>query len=156
MIHGNWDQQVIEEKQELISIFSLWTFHLYITTFQQHLHMEYIFLRGLLLTRNVLNHGFLLVKLWSHHFEHFTIATMASLNVTDYLCHKWPWKCSTCRKHFTVLSSFMTDHWVCNYNNTAGATTGARTIYLSGEPEITPGFQLGSCYSIFCFLCSVL
>jgi hypothetical protein len=28
--------------KEIISIFSLWTFHLYVATFQQHLHMEYI------------------------------------------------------------------------------------------------------------------
>jgi hypothetical protein len=29
----------------MISIFPLWTFHLYVATFQQHLHMEYISLR---------------------------------------------------------------------------------------------------------------
>jgi hypothetical protein len=28
----------------------------------------------------------------------------------EYLCHKWPQICSTCRKHFPVLSSFMTYH----------------------------------------------
>ena len=28
----------------------------------------------------------------------------------EYLCHKWPRICSTCRKHFQVLSSFMTYH----------------------------------------------
>ena len=31
--------------KEMISIFPLWTFHLYVATFQQHLHMEYISLR---------------------------------------------------------------------------------------------------------------
>jgi hypothetical protein len=30
--------------KNIISIFPLWTFHLYIATFQQHMHMEYIFL----------------------------------------------------------------------------------------------------------------
>ena len=30
--------------REMISIFPLWTFHLYVATFQQHLHMEYIYL----------------------------------------------------------------------------------------------------------------
>ena len=34
--------------------------------------------------------------------------------VMGYLCHKWPRICSTCRKHFPVLSSFMTYHRVCN------------------------------------------
>ena len=33
---------------------------------------------------------------------------MAWLTVTEYMCHKWPRICSTCRKHFPVLSSFMT------------------------------------------------
>ena len=27
----------------MIAIFPLWTFHLYVATFQQHMHMEYIF-----------------------------------------------------------------------------------------------------------------
>ena len=31
--------------KENISIFLLWTFHLYIAPFQQHLHMEYLYLR---------------------------------------------------------------------------------------------------------------
>ena len=33
---------------------------------------------------------------------------MTWLNVMEYLCHKWPRICSTCRKHFPVLSSFTT------------------------------------------------
>ncbi len=28
----------------------------------------------------------------------------------EYLCHKWPHICSTCRKHFPILSPFMTYH----------------------------------------------
>ena len=81
--------------KEMISIFPLWTFHLYVVTFQQHLHMEYISLswydipefvvpirmslvldRELLLTRKLLNQGFLLVKLksslrkfYGHHHD---------------------------------------------------------------------------------------
>jgi hypothetical protein len=35
------------------------------------------------------------------------------LTVMEYRCQKWPWICSTCRKHFLVLSSFMTYHRVC-------------------------------------------
>jgi hypothetical protein len=41
---------------------------------------------------------------WSHHFEGFTVATMTWLTVMKYLCHNWPLICSTCRKHFPVLS----------------------------------------------------
>ena len=53
--------------------------------------------RGLMLTRKLLNQGFLLVKLKS-----------SLRNCMEYLCHKWPRICSTCCKHFPVLSSFMT------------------------------------------------
>jgi hypothetical protein len=40
----------------------------------------------------------------------FTVTTMTWLTVMEYLCHKWPRICSTCRKHVRVLSSFMTCH----------------------------------------------
>ena len=33
---------------------------------------------------------------------------MTWLTVMEYLCHKWPWKCSTYHKYFPVLSSFTT------------------------------------------------
>ena len=58
--------------------------------------------RGLLLIRKLLIQGFLLVKL-THHFESFTVATMTWLTVMEYLCHKLPRICSTCRKHCPVL-----------------------------------------------------
>jgi hypothetical protein len=51
---------------------------------------------------------------WSLHFESFTVATITWLAVMEYLCHKWPRICSTCRNHFLVLSPFMTYHRVCN------------------------------------------
>ena len=40
--------------------------------------------------------------------------TMTWLTVMEYLCDKWPRICSTCRKHFPVLSSFTTYYRVCN------------------------------------------
>jgi hypothetical protein len=69
------------------------------------------------------------------------------------MCHKWPRICSTCRKHFSVLSSSTTYDRLCYLNNTTGATSGAGTAYTSGAPEFTPGFKLGSCYWIFSFIC---
>ena len=30
-----------------------------------------------------------------HHFESFTVATTTWLTAMAYLCHKWPWICST-------------------------------------------------------------
>ena len=65
--------------------------------------------RGVMLTRKLLNHGFLLAMLKSS-LRQFTVATMTRLTVTEYLCHKCPLICSTCRNHFSVLSSFMTYH----------------------------------------------
>jgi hypothetical protein len=69
--------------------------------------------RGLLLTRKLLNQEFLLVKLKS------SLRMICSryhdlVNVMEYLCHKWPRICSTCRKQLPVLFSFMTYHRVCN------------------------------------------
>ena len=67
--------------------------------------------RGLLLTRKLLNQGFLLVKLksslWKFYCRHHDF-------VNRYrICHKWPRICSICLKHFPVLSSFMTYNGVC-------------------------------------------
>jgi hypothetical protein len=69
--------------------------------------------RGLLLTRKLLNQGFLLGMLKS--------ITSKVLRSSPWLCeplrnicNKWPRICSTCRKHFPALSSFMTYHRVCN------------------------------------------
>jgi hypothetical protein len=36
------------------------------------------------------------------------------VDAMEYLCHKWPRICSTCRKHFPVLSSFTTYYQDCN------------------------------------------
>jgi len=71
--------------------------------------------RRFLLTRKLLNQGFLLVKLKSSLFyDSFTVVTMTWLTIMEYLCHKWPQICFTCLKLFSVLSSFMTYHRVCN------------------------------------------
>jgi hypothetical protein len=78
---------------------------------------------------------------------------MTWLTVIEYLCHKWPRICSTCRKHFPVRSSFMTYHRVCCWISTTGATIQAGTAYPSGAHEFTPSFKWGTCYSIFSFIC---
>ena len=38
-------------------------------------------------------------------------------------------------------------------SNTTGATIGAGTSYPSEASGFTPGFQWGSCYSIYSFMC---
>ena len=47
----------------------------------------------------------------------------------------------------------MTYHRVCNQINITGATSVAGTAYPSCTPEFPLGFQWGSCYSIFSFMC---
>ena len=135
----------------------MWTFHLqnvYVATFQQHLHMEYIYLswydipelvvpvkisliEGCCYQESYLTKGCSWLS-WSHHFESFTVATKAWLTVLEYLCHTRI--CSACRKHFPVLSSFMTYHQICNKIKMTGATSRAGTAHPSGAPEFTPGF----------------
>ena len=63
--------------------------------------------RGLLLTRKVLNQGFLVVNLKSSH-RNLTVAIMTYLAVTDYMCHKISRICSVHRNHNPILSSFIT------------------------------------------------
>ena len=74
---------------------------------------------------------------WSHHFKNCTVATMTWLTVMEYLCHKWPRICSACRKHFPVLSSFMTYHPI----NTKGVTSEAGTETLPVHPNLPPVFS---------------
>jgi hypothetical protein len=129
-LHLEVDSEEWLRTKQMVSIFPLWTFHLYVSTIQQHLHMEYISLSWYHIPEFVAS---IMVSLiagcclqgsywtkgsswlsWSHHFESFTVATMTWLTTMEYLCHKWPRICSNCRKHFMVLSSFMTYHRVCN------------------------------------------
>jgi len=113
--------------------FPLWTFHSYVATFQQHLHMWYMYISlswydipelvvpiRISLIEGCCYHGSYWTKgssylSWCHHFESFMVATVTWLTAMEYLCHKWPWICSTCRKHFPVLSLFMTYHRVCRW-----------------------------------------
>ena len=94
--------------------------------------------RGFLLTRKLLNQRFLLVKLMSllqrFYCRHHDLVDRYGISVSQMTTI-----CSTCRKHFPVVSSFMTYHLVCNYINTTGATSGTSTAYTSEAHEFTPG-----------------
>ena len=119
------------DKRDDFNFAILWTFHLYVATFQLRLHMgvyniseliqysracgsyQDLFARWLLLTRTLLNKGFLIVKLkaslrkaYGHQNDLvYRYGTSVSQISTDM---------STCRKLCPVLSSFMTYHWMCN------------------------------------------
>ena len=71
---------------------------------------------------------------------HGYVTTMTWLTGMEYLCHKWARICSICRKHFSVLSSLITYHRVCNQINITGVTNDPGADYHSGAPEFTPGF----------------
>ena len=75
------------------------------------------------------------------------------LTVMEYLCNKWPRICSTCRKHFPVLSSFMTYHRVCNLIKTTGASSRAGTAYPFGSHEFIPVFSEVRGTRSFSFMC---
>ena len=94
--------------------------------------------RGLLLTRKLLNQGFLLVKLKSSlrkiYGRHHDFVDRYGIYISQMTI------CSTCHTHLPVLSSFMTYHRVSNKINMTGATSGAGTQYPSGAPEFTPRF----------------
>ena len=91
--------------KQMISIFPLWTFHLYVATFHRHMYMEYISKGSLWL-------------IWSHRFQSFTDATMTCLPITDDITYKWPHTCSVCRNQKPVISPFRTYPRVCSNSNT--------------------------------------
>ena len=53
----------------------------------------------------------------------------------------------------SIFSSGLSTSQQHNQINTTGVTSGAGPAFPSREPEFTPGFQWGSCYSIFRFIC---
>ena len=68
----------------------------------------------------------------------------------EYLCHKLPQICSPCRKHFPVLSSFMTYHQMSNQMNTTDATGIA---YSSGALPFLRGVRVArSLVLCICFV----
>jgi hypothetical protein len=141
----------------MISIFPSWTFHsicsnisaapaygVYISQLIRYSracgsYRDFLD-RGLLLTRKLLNQGFLLVKLksWLRKFygRHHDLVDCYGISVRNYHGGYVPLVVS----HFSVLSSFMTYYWVCNSINTTGVINGAGTAYPSGAPEFIPGF----------------
>ena len=89
--------------------------------------------RGLLLTRTLVNLGFLLVKLKSSlrkfYGPHHDLIDRYGISVLN-------------TSPFFLIHDLSP---ICNYINTTGATSGAGTAYLFGSPDITSdlvGFAL--------------
>jgi hypothetical protein len=93
-----------------------------------------------------------------------------TLYKTLHYMTKWPLICSTCRKHFPVLSSLIIYHRSCSWINTTDATSGALTASPAGAPEFTPVFSrvrvtqslvwcvcfIDSCLSFCAFLLAIV
>ena len=76
---------------------------------------------------------------------------MTWLTAMEYLCHKWPCICSTCRKHFPGLTSFMTYHQF--------VTRLTRQVPLVEQELLTLPGHLSlwvSCYLIFISLWKIV
>jgi hypothetical protein len=91
--------------------------------------------RGLLLTRKLLNQGFLVVKLksslrkfYGHHNDLVNRQGISVSQMTTYFLRL---------NHKPLLFSFMTHHRVCN---TTGATCAARTVPPFRSTRVHPGY----------------
>jgi hypothetical protein len=74
----------------------------------------------------------------------------------EYLCHKWPRICPTCRKNFPLLYPFTIHYRVCYLINTTYVTSGAGNAYPCGAPEFTSGFSgVRVTWSLVWYLCFV-
>ena len=145
--------------KEIISIFQLWTFHLYVAT---PAYVVYMYISelirysracgsyhdfldgGLQLIRKLLNKGFLvakssLCKLYGLH-HHL---------VTECLCHK----CSISGNHNPVLSSFMIyQRAVTRVTRRVPHAEQEHPTLLYYTPEFLTSFMWGSCCFIISFL----
>ena len=93
-----------------------------------------------MLLRHILDQTPLLFQFLSAHYSPLVSSVIFGVD-TEHL------------RIMNFLSPFTTYYRVCNQINATGVTSGTGTVYPSGAPEVTPGFQWGSCYSIFSFIC---
>ena len=121
--------------------------------------------KRLLLTRKLLNQGFLMVKLKAS-FRKFYGRRYDLRNIYFY---KSPWICFVCHNPNPVLSSLMTNHWVYNKGNTT-SQLWSRNCPTLPEHLNTSQFLVGfvlvmqslvffcvvCCRSLFVFLSFVL
>ena len=80
---------------------------------------------------------------------------MTLSTVTEYLCHKWPWICSTCRKHSMVLSPFMICHRVKRLLPLVEQEMLTLPEHLSFTPLVS-GVRLARSSVLFAMLCRSL
>ena len=76
------------------------------------------------------------------------------LTLMEFLFLRWPRISSVCRYHNLTLSTFVT--YVCNENNTTGATCRSGTTCPSEAHEFAPSIALSWCDSSFSCLITCL
>ena len=91
---------------------------------------------------NIYERIYLGVRLWTLNDTFNNISVLSWDQFYFWILPETRRICFICGKHFAVLSSFMTYHWVWYWSNRTGATSRAGTAYLCGAPEFTPGFVL--------------
>ena len=109
-----WLEMKLYDKKD-VSIFPLWTFHLYVATFHistciwsiylsvHTIFQSLWFLSGFLWWWVAANKEPTEPKVLGGKVAIITSKVLTWLTITEYLCHKWPRICSTYRKHFQVL-----------------------------------------------------
>ena len=90
--------------------------------------------------------------IWSHHFESCMVATMTWLILMQYLSHKWPRICSTCSKHFPVLSLWLIIGFVTRLTQRVPLIQ-QELLALPEQLSSLPVLRWDSCYSIIRFMC---
>jgi predicted DNA-binding transcriptional regulator len=154
-----WGQHFKIKERVSISHCELYIY-MYQLTFQQHMHEGYIILssydipelvvfiymvlvdRGLMLTRKLLNQGFLVVK----YFKNLIIA-----NIMEYMCHKWTRICSVCRNPSPIVSSLTTYNLILNKNSTMDINMWSRNC-LTFEKTLIHHCFCVVCVSVQCFV----
>lgn len=131
----------------MTTIFS-WTFYLHVATFQHYLHMDFISFNWYDNLQLVIPVKIPLRWCCWHNdaiesvvHSGFMVATVTWLIVTHYRCHLWQRY-----NPFVIVTVpslvFFIYHRRFNKCIMKGITSGAGTICLYGEPEITCGFSV--------------
>ena len=157
---------------QIISIFPLWTFYLYVSTFQQYLHMKYTYqliryVRACFTCANALDRGLLVTIKWMKKW--FLVAMLRSTFSKVYGCdhglvnpyrmcvsHILAWICSGCRGYSRILFFLFHDLLLNMTWHQIFTISGEGDGCPSVEPELTPVCKQGWHCPIIIFLCSIL
>ena len=120
-----------------ISSLTLWLFHLFVATFQQHLHMVYISLHGFIVNR-------LMSSLRMFYEPFLWSPPWLDLPFTDCMCYLWPriWSIDVVitTYSFFIYFFFIFYEFINHRILTRVDTNGERTANAYGAPISTSVF----------------